>query len=92
MFQKCGTDPQKVEQVLKAGHSSTNCETVPQSCGAAPPKSGTGTIDSDESHNSMLFQDIKQCTTFNCVSYRSTSSHKLLFRIIVKYYVLCLYV
>ena len=35
---------------------------------------------------------MKQCTTLNYVSYHSTSSHKLLFRIIVKYYALCLYV
>ena len=28
--QKCGTAPQKVEQVLKAGHSSTNCGRAPQ--------------------------------------------------------------
>ena len=26
----CGTGPQKVEQVLKAGHCSTNCGTVPK--------------------------------------------------------------
>ena len=32
----------------------------------------------------------KHCTTFNCVSHRSRSSQKLLFRIIVKYlYALC---
>ena len=28
--QKCGTAPQKVEQVLKARHCSTDCGTVPQ--------------------------------------------------------------
>ena len=28
--QNCGTAPQKVEQVLKAGHCLTNCGTVPQ--------------------------------------------------------------
>ena len=27
---KCGTAPQKVKQVLKAGHCSTNCGTVSQ--------------------------------------------------------------
>ena len=28
--QKCGTAPQKVEQVLEAGHCFTNCGIVPQ--------------------------------------------------------------
>ena len=38
-----GTPPFKVEQVLKAGH----CSTIG---GTGPPKSGTGTINIDESH------------------------------------------
>ena len=45
--------------------------------------------------NGMLFQDVIQCATFNCVSHRSRSSHKLSPRIIdqllcIQCYVLCL--
>ena len=51
--QKCGTAPQKVEQVLKSGHCSTNC-------GTAPAKSGTGTMNSTTKvTNGMLFQDVR---------------------------------
>ena len=55
-------------------HKLWNSSTI---CGTAPPKS------------SMLFQDVEQCATFNCVSHRSGSSHKFLFRIIVMHLVLC---
>ena len=45
-----GTVPQKVEQFHKKWNSSTIRGTVSQKCGIAPPKSETGTINSDESH------------------------------------------
>ena len=39
--------------------------------------------------SNILFQDVEQYATFNCVSYRSGLSHRLSFRIIVMHLVLC---
>ena len=49
-------------------HKLWNSSTI---CVTAPPIS------------SMLFQDVEQCATLNCVSHYSGLSHKLLFRIVV---------
>ena len=82
--------PKNVEQLPKSGtgaeigsllHELWNSSTI---CGTVPAKSGAGTMNSTtENTNGMLFQDVIQCTTFNCVSHRSRSSHKLSLRIIV---------
>ena len=88
----CGTFPQFVEQRPKkwnrcwkriTRHSSKNCGTAPQLCGAAPPKSGTGTINSDENHKWHATSKYETVCHFNCKSHRIWSSYKLLFRIIV---------
>ena len=98
-----GTVPLFVEQFHNLWNSSTICGTASQKCGTAPKKSGTSAESGSLFHklwnsstncgtapiSCMLFQDVKQCATFNCVSHRSISSHKLLFRIIVMHIVLC---
>ena len=43
-------DRHKVEQFHFLWNSSTNSGTASQKCGTAPPKSGTGTKNSDECH------------------------------------------
>ena len=80
VYQKCGIAPQKVEQVLIAGHCSTNCGTVPQFVERLLLKVEQVQLTVTTVTTNMLFQDVEQCTTLNCVSHRSISSQKLLFR------------